>query len=79
MTINTFIKLQGKKIWEPQLNCVIPDLSYNEVCYKGRDCNVLNSGELDETDTAELCYRGTSLYQNLVNWLNLFPTSVVCW
>ena len=78
MTINTFVKLHGKKFWSHNLTVLFPKSCYNEVCYKGRDCNVLDSGELDETDTAEMCYRRPSLYQNLVNWLTSLPTSVVC-
>ena len=33
---NSFVKFHGKKIWEPQCDCVYPIyLCFNEVCYKG--------------------------------------------
>ena len=32
---NSFVKLHGKKIWEPQHDCVIIKSVYSEVYYKG--------------------------------------------
>ena len=36
ITLNTFVKFHGKKIWEPHSMVVLyPNLCYNKVCYIG--------------------------------------------
>ena len=32
---NSFVKFNGKNIWEPQHDCVITSSYYNQVCYVG--------------------------------------------
>ena len=35
ISCNSFVKFNGKNIWDPQPDCVIPSTCYNQVCYIG--------------------------------------------